>query len=219
MSNRTLINNAFNALCKEIPNIDKYLTDDMEEIQEEIDNHNLISFVIDMSTDKKSFKIKVSIRYIYPRNWRDTGEYDYDKITLKVTDMRSTNYGSISTSFIKRVRKIIENRENQLLEEKQWREDVKAEEDLIQQKINKINEDFDNCIEIYRDNEYDVGFPILVIGNEKYNICLEKNIVSLGAFRKQHYWSKPDKSSFDSYPLHLAIPFLQQVELEKLLGD
>lgn len=214
MSEYTLVRDAYLALKKEIPNIEDYLVCDIDDVLALEYNE----FKLDMSTDRHCFIIRVRQReHAASDGWCRRYYSDETKFTLSITGMRDTNYSSPSRSFVKRVREIIKRRESKIELEKQMREKAQEEADLIQAKIDKINSEFSNCIKIHRTDEYDVGFPILEIGSRKYNICLEQELVNLNGFNDIQGWNKPDNKTPFSFPLHLAIPFLQEVEMFKLL--
>lgn len=132
-------------------------------------------------------------------------------------DFRNTKYTKLNSSFVKRIEKILDRYKEELDDEMKTEKEMKQKSFDLQAKIDEVNEMYSNCIEVYSESDLSEPFPILVIGSRKYNINLEDEVVSLDCFTTYPAFTNPEVGRESSYPLHLAIPFLQDVELFKLL--
>lgn len=211
-----LVSEAFLTLKKEINNFDDIFSGDVEEAMDLAVNSSLTYFTLNLSTDKKYFYIKIARRY--EKDTWSRSIVDESKFKLSTNTMRAVSYSSPSKSFVKRVKDIISKQENQIEIEAMLREKMQEQALETQVLIDQINEKHEGCIEMYRSDEYEKSFPILCIGEKKWNIDLDKNIVYVDNFRIKNNNTFYCPNS--TYPLHLAIPFFMEIELYNLLnGD
>lgn len=191
--------------------------DSVEELIERLEDEDssIVSFILNFNSDLSNLSIKISPK-IKEENWLST-RYDYSKIMISSNYIRNTSYEKPSASFIKRVNGVIKKYKENLEDEANRRAEMDLQRNELQAKIDKINAEYDGCIKVFKDSDYKESFSYLEIGGKKYNIDLERDVVWIDNFDDSNrlYW----KTEGAEYPMHLAIPFLQEVALNRLLED
>lgn len=128
-------------------------------------------------------------------------------------NMRETSYNSTSKSFVKRLKNILDL-VSQIKENERNHEEyaIKEGEKLIPI-MNEYQEHFGNGLFISFLKNTSDRFIALKIGESKYNVLLKEKLVDISDFSDYH-----DSTSEERLvPANIAIPFLKEVELLKLL--